>query len=114
MKVEKEIKELYDKYAIAAKNQIANIGDLHKNISPVMRYYRNRKVQTAVTLANFKKGSKIKNLFAVVGPSITEKNYEVQKDFKYRFIKKDKKSNNLFKTRKNKTYYRINNNIYNK
>ena len=60
-----------------------------------------------------KKGSKVKNLIGVVGPSIAEKNYEVQKDFKYRFLKKDQKSNNFFKTRKNKTYFSLNNYIYN-
>ena len=60
-----------------------------------------------------KKGSQTKNLYAVIGPCITEKNYEVQKDFKDRFLKKDKKSNNFFKTRKNKTYFSLNNYIYN-
>ena len=60
-----------------------------------------------------KKGSNTKNLVAVIGPSISEKSYEVQKDFKDRFLKKDKKSNNFFKTRKNKTYFSLNNYIYN-
>tara|TARA_B100001123_G_C15145917_1_gene961519 strand:- start:117 stop:878 length:762 start_codon:yes stop_codon:yes gene_type:complete len=60
-----------------------------------------------------KKGSQKKNLLAVVGPSITEKNYEVQKDFKDRFLKKDKKSNIFFKTRKNKTYFSLNSYVYN-
>jgi len=60
-----------------------------------------------------KKGSKPKNLYAIVGPSITEKNYEVQKDFLSRFLKKDKKSIRFFKTRKNKTYFGLNNYVYN-
>ena len=60
-----------------------------------------------------KKGSQTKNLLAVVGPSITKNNYEVQKDFKDRFLKKDKKSNIFFKTRKNKTYFGLNNYVYN-
>ncbi len=59
-----------------------------------------------------KKGSQTNNLYAVIGPSITDKNYEVQKDFKYRFLKKDKKSNNFFETRKNKTYFSLNNYVY--
>ena len=37
----------------------------------------------------------------------------MQKDFKDRFLKKDKKSNIFFKTRKNKTYFSLNNYIYN-
>ena len=60
-----------------------------------------------------KKGSQTKNLYAVIGPSIAGKNYEVQKDFKDRFLKKDKKSNHFFKTTKNKTYFSLNNYIYN-
>ena len=60
-----------------------------------------------------KKGSKTKNLYAAVGPTIVGKSYEVQKDFKYKFLKKDKKSNIFFKTRKNKTYFSLNNYIYN-
>ena len=38
-----------------------------------------------------KKGSSINNLYAVIGPCITKKNYEIQKDFKDKFIKKNKK-----------------------
>ena len=60
-----------------------------------------------------KKGSQTKNLLGVVGPSITKNNYEVQKDFKDRFLKKDKKSNIFFKTIKNKTYFSLNNYVYN-
>ena len=39
-----------------------------------------------------KKGSSINNLYAVIGPCITKKNYEIQKDFKDKFIKKNKKN----------------------
>ena len=60
-----------------------------------------------------KKGSLVNNLCAVVGPCITEKNYEIQKDFKDRFIKKNKKNSVFFKTRKNKTYFGLNNYVYN-
>ncbi len=60
-----------------------------------------------------KNGSKTKDLYAVVGPSITEKNYEVQKDFKDKFLKKDKKSKNFFKIKKNKTYFGLNKYVYN-
>ena len=59
-----------------------------------------------------KKGSKIQNLTAVIGPSITDSNYEIQKDFKRRFIRKDKKNVRFFVTKKNKTYFSLNNYIY--
>ena len=59
-----------------------------------------------------KKGSNTKNLVAVIGPSISEKNYEVQKDFKGKFLKKDKQSKFFFKIRKNKTYFGLNKYVY--
>ena len=57
--MKEQIKELYDRYASTAKIKTKDISDLHKNISPVMQYFRQRKVQTALTLGQFKKGSKI-------------------------------------------------------
>ena len=59
-----------------------------------------------------KKGSNTKNLIAIIGPSISEKNYEVQKDFKDKFLKKDKQSKFFFKIRKNKTYFGLNKYVY--
>ena len=37
----------------------------------------------------------------------------MQKDFKKKFLKKDKKNNKFFKIRKNKTYFSLNNYVYN-
>ena len=52
-----------------------------------------------------KKGCKIENINAAIGPSISVKNYEVQEDFKKKFIKKDKKNQKYFKNKKNKLYF---------
>ena len=60
-----------------------------------------------------KKGSNTNNLYAVIGPCISEKNYEVQKNFKDKFLKKNKKNSIFFKSRKNKTYFSLNNYVYN-
>ncbi len=60
-----------------------------------------------------REGSKRKNLYAVIGPCITGKNYEVKNNFKMRFVKKDKKSIKFFKTKKNKTYFCLNKYVYN-
>ena len=57
-------------------------------------------------------GSNAKDLIAVIGPGISQKNYEIQKDFKKKFIKKDKNSKFFFKKRKNKTYFSLNNYVY--
>ena len=57
-------------------------------------------------------GSNAKNLIAVIGPSISQKNYEIQKDFKDKFLKKDKQNKIFFKLIKNKTYFSLNKYIY--
>jgi len=57
-------------------------------------------------------GSSTKNLIAVIGPGISQKNYEIQKNFKDKFLKKDKKNKIFFKSIKNKTYFSLNKYIY--
>ena len=104
------------------------IGVLTADCVPILIYDKKLKIISAVhagwrgaykniieKVINFlkKKGSNINNLFAVIGPCITEKNYEIQKDFKNRFIKKNKKNSIFFKTKKNKTYFSLNNYVYN-
>ena len=59
-----------------------------------------------------KNGSNAKDLIAVIGPSISQKNYEIQKDFKDKFLKKDKQNKIFFKLIKNKTYFSLNKCIY--
>ena len=59
-----------------------------------------------------KNGSNAKDLIAVIGPSISQKNYEIQKDFKDKFLKKDKRNKIFFKLIKNKTYFSLNKCIY--
>ena len=59
-----------------------------------------------------KNGSNAKDLIAVIGPGISQKNYEIQKDFKDKFLKKDKRNKIFFKLIKNKTYFSLNKYIY--
>jgi copper oxidase (laccase) domain-containing protein len=42
---------------------------------------------------------------AVIGPSISKKNYEVKEDFMKKFVKKDKKNLKYFKINKKKTIF---------
>ena len=42
---------------------------------------------------------------AVIGPTISSKNYEVKKDFKKKFIKRDKKNLIFFMSDKKKIYF---------
>ena len=51
------------------------------------------------------KGCKRKNIYAAIGPCITQKNYNVKEDFLNRFLKKDKKNKIFFKKRKNIIYF---------
>jgi len=103
------------------------LGVLVADCVPVLIYDKNLKIISAIhagwksvykeiikKVVKFliKKGSNTKNLVAVIGPSISEKNYEVQKDFKDKFLKKDKQSKFFFKIRKNKTYFGLNKYVY--
>jgi polyphenol oxidase len=59
-----------------------------------------------------KKGCKLKNMTAVIGPSISKKNYEVKEDFMKKFIKKDKKNLRYFKINKKKLYFDLTKYVY--
>ena len=52
-------------------------------------------------------GSNRKNIIAVVGPTIGEKNYEVGNEFKNKFIKKSKKNSVFFKLKQKKNYFNL-------
>ena len=54
------------------------------------------------------KGSKSKDLIAVVGPCIAVKNYEVKKDFLNKFLQKSKKNIKFFKSYNKKIYFSLN------
>ena len=60
-----------------------------------------------------KLGSKKKDIISVIGPCISQKNYEVGDEFKYKFVKKNKKNLNFFKLRNGKMYFDLSKYIYN-
>ena len=111
---------------ITNKQKIA-LGILTADCAPIFIYDKKLKIISAIhsgwkgaykgivnNVINFlvKKGSRLNDLIAVIGPSIFQKNYEVQSTFKSKFIKKDSKSKKFFKTRRKKTYFSLNNYIY--
>ena len=53
------------------------------------------------------KRSSAKNITAVIGPSISVKNYEVQKDFYKKFMRKESTSHKFFKMSKEKLYFNL-------
>ena len=103
------------------------IGVLTADCAPILVYDRSQKIISSIH-AGWKgaykgiinkvvkffinNGSKPKNLTVAIGPCISTKNYEVQKDFKDKFLKKDKQNKLFFKIKKNKTYFSLNKYIY--
>ena len=99
------------------------IGILTADCAPVLIFDNKLKIISAIhagwkgaykgiiqkVIKEFKKrGSETKNLIAAVGPCISQKNYEIQNDFKKKFLKQTKKNKFFFKKIKNKTYFSLN------
>ena len=103
------------------------IGVLTADCAPILIYDKKLKVISAIhagwkgaykgivkKVVNFllKIGSESKNLVAAIGPCISQKNYEVKKEFKGKFLKQSKKNEIFFKKNKNKTYFSLNKYVY--
>ena len=52
-----------------------------------------------------KKGSKLTDIIAVIGPCISQENYEIKNDFKLNFLKQNSENMKHFKIVKNKVYF---------
>ena len=59
-----------------------------------------------------KKGCKLENITAVVGPCIAVENYEIKQDFIKKFLKNNTKNKIFFKKIRNKNYFNLNKYIY--
>jgi len=103
------------------------LGVLTADCVPILIYDKEKKIISAIhagwkgaykgiinNVINFliKNGSKSKNLIGIIGPCITQKSYEIKKDFKDKFIKKNNKNKKFFKIINNKTYFSLNKYIY--
>ena len=99
------------------------IGILTADCAPVLIFDKKLKIISAIhagwkgaykgiiqkVIKEFKKrGSESENLIAAIGPCISQKNYEIQNDFKRKFLKQSKKNKFFFKKIKNKTYFSLN------
>tara|TARA_B100000131_G_scaffold291807_1_gene305675 strand:+ start:318 stop:1070 length:753 start_codon:yes stop_codon:yes gene_type:complete len=60
-----------------------------------------------------KKGSKKKDIIAVIGPCISQNSYEVKNDFLKKFLKQDKKNIYYFKFKKKNIFFSLNRYIKN-
>jgi polyphenol oxidase len=103
------------------------IGVLTADCVPILIYDKNKNFISAIhagwkgaykgvinNTINFllKNGSNRKNLVAVIGPCISEKNYEIKKNFKDKFIKKNPANKKFFRLRKKKSYFCLNDYVY--
>ncbi len=113
--------------AIITSQKNLPIGVLTADCVPILIYDRKKKMIAAVhagwrgaykniigRVSNFmiKKGCKPQNIIATIGPSISVKNYEVQENFKKKFIKKNKKNHRYFKKNKEKLYFDLTKYVY--
>ena len=120
-------KKLSGDGSITDKKKIA-LAILTADCAPVFIYDRKNNIISAIhvgwkgaykniitkTINNFKiKGSKIKNLIAVIGPCISKNSYEVKYDFFIRFIKKNKSNRKFFVIKKQKLFFSLNEYIKN-
>jgi len=65
-------------------------------------------------ISNFKKkGSNLNDISAVIGPCISQRNYEVKNDFKTKFLKQNPQNVNHFKVIKNKIYFDLKGYVFN-
>ena len=113
--------------AIITNQKYLPIGVLTADCAPILIYDNKAKMIAAIHAGwkgafkgiinkvikfMIKKGCKLQNMTAVVGPSISLKNYEVKENFKKKFIKKDKRNYIFFKTNKQRLYFDLKKYIY--
>tara|TARA_B100000282_G_scaffold230126_1_gene172624 strand:- start:201 stop:962 length:762 start_codon:yes stop_codon:yes gene_type:complete len=106
--------------AIITDQKKLPIGILTADCVPILIYDNVKKIIAAIhagwkgaykdiisNVINFliKKGCKRKNIFAAIGPCITQKNYNVKENFFKKFIKKNFKNKIFFKKSKNSIYF---------
>jgi len=107
---------------ITYKKKIA-LGILTADCAPIFFFDPQKKIIGAIhagwkgafkkiikkTLDSFKKkGSKLENLIAVIGPCIAKQNYEVKKDFLKKFLKENQKNKIFFIFNKKGIFFSLN------
>ena len=58
-----------------------------------------------------KNGSNLKDIYIVIGPCISQRNYEVKNDFKKKFVKQNSNNKKYFKSKANKIFFSLKNYI---
>ena len=71
MSVKEEIKQRYDTFAGQIYKEGGGIRNPYTDISPVVRYFRQRKIETALRLGGFKRGDRILEVGSNMGQYTT-------------------------------------------
>ena len=114
--------------ALITKEKNLPIGILTADCAPILLLDEKKKIIAAIhsgwkgafkniiikVIRKFLKlGSKKKDIIAVIGPTIGQKNYEVGNEFKDKFIKKNRKNQIFFKIKQNRIYFDLSKFIHN-
>ena len=59
-----------------------------------------------------KKGSRLNDLIAIIGPCISQKNYEIKEDFRKKFLNQTQSNKRHFRTKNNKIYFDLKSYIF--
>ena len=54
-----------------------------------------------------KNGSSLKDIYIVIGPCISQRNYEVKNDFKKKFVKQNSNNKKYFNSKDNKKFFSL-------
>jgi ubiquinone/menaquinone biosynthesis C-methylase UbiE len=66
-----EVKKRYDRFAEKLDTNIRTIKSLHDDVSPVLKYFRKRKIDTALELGRFNKEARVLEIGSNVGQNTT-------------------------------------------
>jgi len=66
-----------------------------------------KKITKKIINFYLKNGSNLKDIYIVIGPCISQKNYEVKNDFKKKFVKQNLNNKKYFKSKVNKIFFSL-------
>ena len=66
-----------------------------------------KKITKKIINFYLKNGSNLKDIYIVIGPCISQRNYEVKNDFKKKFVKQNLNNKKYFKSKANKIFFSL-------
>ena len=105
---------------LVTKSKNIAIGILTADCAPIFFYdpkkniigaahagWRGAYKKIGIKMINYfkKKGSKINDMYAIIGPSISQNSYEIKEDFRKKFLNQSLVNKKHFKKEKNKIYF---------